>query len=50
MESIPYNLLPLSIVMDQVRVLQGHCSIYSMDAGKYLYLIPNQFQDSIYPP
>ncbi len=48
MESIPYNLAPLSVVMDQVkpqqcplnviyiRVIRGHCLIYRMGAGKYL--------------
>ncbi len=64
-ESIPYNLAPLSVVMEQVttqqfplvvvyiRVLRGHCLLYNLGAGKYLFQIPNmvrsEFQESILP-
>ena len=55
MESIPYNLSRIFVVMEQVtpqqcllnviyiRVLRGHCSIYSMSEGKYLVrIIPTE--------
>ncbi len=48
MDSISYNLSPLSVIMEQetpqqcplnvinIRVFRGHCSIYSMGAGKFV--------------
>jgi hypothetical protein len=65
MEPIAYNISPLSVVMEQltaqlspinviyIRVLQGHCSIYSMGAGKYLLRIYTWFllnSRNLYPP
>ncbi len=37
MEEVTPQQCPLNVI--HIRVLQGHCSIYNMDAGKYLLYI-----------
>ncbi len=48
------STVPSKFHLLYIRVIRGHCSVYSMDAGKYLleapYLVPTQFPGIDFPP